>query len=227
MDLAVKLHGKLHPDVANNLNTLGSMHQGKGKLPEAEAEMREASRLLRRSSANATSRRPLAWETSRASTSRRGSSMKPNVSHKALVIRRELFGDIDRSVASSMNGLAMVLDEQGKMAECESLLRQSLAIREKLLGDVHPEVATSLNNLAFAIREQGKLAEAETVFRRSLEMRKAIYGEEHPSVALAMNSLASVLRAQQNSTNPVRCTSARSRSIENSPATKRRRWPSR
>jgi tetratricopeptide (TPR) repeat protein len=50
-------------------------------------------------------------------------------------------------MATSLNNLAILYDDQGKYAEAEPLLLRSLAIMEKALGKDHPNVATSLNNL--------------------------------------------------------------------------------
>ena len=71
-------------------------------------------------------------------------------------------------MATSLNNLALLYDNQGKYAEAEPLYQRSLAIWEKALGPEHPNVAASLNNLAFLYNNQGKYAEAEPLHKRAL-----------------------------------------------------------
>ena len=71
-------------------------------------------------------------------------------------------------VATSLNNLAVLYDDQGRYADAEPLYKRSLAIREKALGPDHPDVATSLNNLAELYDDQGRYADAEPLYKRSL-----------------------------------------------------------
>ena len=66
-----------------------------------------------------------------------------------------LAGDLEKAlgpdhpdVATSLNNLALLYDNQGRYADAEPLYKRSLAISRKALGPDHPDVATSLNNLA-------------------------------------------------------------------------------
>ena len=52
------------------------------------------------------------------------------------------------SSPSSLNNLAIVLQELRAFAEAKLLLERALEIQEKALGPEHPGVAGSLNNLA-------------------------------------------------------------------------------
>ncbi|MEE8199617.1 MAG: tetratricopeptide repeat protein, partial [Candidatus Acidoferrales bacterium] len=79
----------------------------------------------------------------------------------------ETFGGEDPRLATSLNNLAAIYDEQGKYAQAEPLYQRALAIREKTLGPELPELATSLNNLALLYDNQGKYAQAEPLYQRS------------------------------------------------------------
>jgi len=68
-----------------------------------------------------------------------------------------------REAGQSLNDLACVLRDLGKLAEAETVCRQALAIRRKLLGEAHPDVARSRDLLAEVLRAQGKLAGFEKV----------------------------------------------------------------
>ncbi len=63
-------------------------------------------------------------------------------------MRKRVLGDEHPYVATSLNNLAGLYDNQGRYSEAEPLLQEALAMRKRVLGDEHPDVATSLNNLA-------------------------------------------------------------------------------
>ena len=58
-------------------------------------------------------------------------------------------------MATSLNNLAVLYDNQGQYAQAEPLYKRALAIAEKALGPDHPLVATNLNNLALDSVELG------------------------------------------------------------------------
>ena len=65
----------------------------------------------------------------------------------------ENFGSEDLRLATSLNNLAELYDNQGKYAKAEPLYQRSLTIWEKTLGPEHPNVATSLENYATLLRK--------------------------------------------------------------------------
>ena len=97
-------------------------------------------------------------------------------------------------MAKSLNDLALVLRDQGKFADAESLHREALELRRKIQGGENPDVAESLNNLALVLRSEGKLAESEKMHREALTMQKKIFGEDHLTIATSLNNLGLVLR---------------------------------
>jgi CHAT domain-containing protein/Tfp pilus assembly protein PilF len=107
-----------------------------------------------------------------------------------LRVAEATFGPEHPNVATSLNNLALLYDEQGKYAEAEPLYQRALRIYEKALGLKHRNVATSLLNLAALYRDQGKYAEAEPLYQRALRIYEKALGAEHPAVATSLNSLA-------------------------------------
>jgi CHAT domain-containing protein/Tfp pilus assembly protein PilF len=85
---------------------------------------------------------------------------------------------------------ARSLQQQGRYADAEFLLKRSLAIREKILGTDHPDVASSLNNLGLLYIRQGQYAQAEPLLKRSLTIDEKVVGPDHPDVATSLNNLA-------------------------------------
>ena len=69
----------------------------------------------------------------------------------------------------SMNNLAMLLKDQGKLEEAEPLFQQCLAGRKKVLGPDHPDTLITMYNFASFLEEKGDLANMETHARQSLE----------------------------------------------------------
>jgi serine/threonine protein kinase/tetratricopeptide (TPR) repeat protein len=99
-------------------------------------------------------------------------------------------------IAASLMDLALVLRDQGKLAEAEALQRQALQIRQDRLGPDHPEVALCMNSLALVLRSEGRLSQAEKLHRRALAIQEKSLGHASPAVATSLNNLALVLREE-------------------------------
>jgi serine/threonine protein kinase len=112
---------------------------------------------------------------------------------EALRLRKSFFGEENARVADSLNDLAAVFLDQGKLAETEKLFRQALAMRRNVLTNGHPDIADSLNNLGVVLREQRNLDEAEQLLRESLAVKKKLYGTDHEAIATSMQNLGHVL----------------------------------
>jgi tetratricopeptide (TPR) repeat protein len=109
---------------------------------------------------------------------------------------QQALGDDHPPTLYSMNNLAIVLRQQGRYAEAETLHRQTLELKKKALGDDHPSTLSSMNNLANVLEERGRYAEAETLHRQTLELMKEALGDDHPSTLGSMSNLAEVFRQQ-------------------------------
>src|SRR5262245_48747264 len=116
------------------------------------------------------------------------------IAQRVLAIREKALGRDHPDVATALNNLAVLYDNQGRYADAEPLLQRSLVIREKVLGRDHPDVATVLNNLAVLYESQGRYADAESLLQRSLDIREKVLGRDHPDVATSLNNLAELYR---------------------------------
>jgi tetratricopeptide (TPR) repeat protein len=85
-------------------------------------------------------------------------------------MRKKLLGNEHPDVAHSLHNLALVLWKQGKLAEAETMFRETLAMYKKLPGDEHADV-DSLHLLAELVERRGDLAGAEGLF---LELWKIV-----------------------------------------------------
>ena len=145
---------------------------------------------------------------------------------RALAIREKVLGPEHPDTATSLNNLAVLLQDQGDLAGARPLYERALAIREKALGPEHPDTATSLNNLARLLQAQGDLAGARPLCERALAIREKALGPEHPDTATSLNNLALLLQAQgdlrrRGRSSSARWRSARRRSAPNIPTPRR------
>ena len=109
----------------------------------------------------------------------------------ALEQRRRLSeGRADTAVAGSLEHLATLFEQRGKINDAEPLYRESLAIREALSGDSTVEFANTMNNLALVLYRKSAYAEAEPLYRRALAIITARLGPNHPFAASTMQNLA-------------------------------------
>jgi len=114
----------------------------------------------------------------------------------ALETRRNVLGNKNLDVASSLQNYGYLLIAKGDYVAAEPPLQESLTIRRELLGSNHPEVATSLATLGEVNYDKGDLAKAEEFYRASLAIRQKAFGGTHLEVANSLNDLAITLKAK-------------------------------
>lgn len=123
---------------------------------------------------------------------------------RALALRERLYGKDHLMVALSLNNLAGVPYQLGKLAEARALHERALAIREAALGPVSSDVAVSINAIAAIDEHEHKLDDAERGFRRALAIWEQVLGPDHPDVAAAHNNLGNLLRTKQDYAGAIR-----------------------
>lgn len=64
-------------------------------------------------------------------------------------------------IATSLNNLAVLYDDQSRYTEAESLFQRADLIDERNLGPDHPGLATDLENYAVLLRATGHIDRAE------------------------------------------------------------------
>ncbi len=116
-----------------------------------------------------------------------------DIHREALRLRKLVFGETNKWVATSLNDLANALEGRGDLAEAEAIDREALAVRRALFGNEHPDIARSLTSLADALQSEAKWPEAETIQRQALAMQRKFLGNEHPDVAVSPNDLALIV----------------------------------
>jgi len=116
----------------------------------------------------------------------------------ALDTHRGLGGEANRELAESLNALALLLHDRGRLSEAESLYRESLAQLRRLRERGHPDVTerdvtAALNNVALVLSDLGDDAQAERLFREVLAGDRALLGSRNADVATDLNNLGRLL----------------------------------
>jgi eukaryotic-like serine/threonine-protein kinase len=113
----------------------------------------------------------------------------------ALEQRRRLTGGrADTATAGSLERLATLFEQRGKINDAEPLYRESLAIRLAVSGDSTVDVANTMNNLALVLYRKSEYAQAEPLYRRALAIMTLRLGPNHPFAASTMQNLAGALQ---------------------------------
>ena len=78
-------------------------------------------------------------------------------------MRKRLLGDAHPDVATSLNNLASLYDNQGRYSDAEPLYLQAISIAYQQLGERHPNTQTVLNNFAYCLHQAMESGKANTL----------------------------------------------------------------
>ncbi|HEY1554448.1 MAG TPA: serine/threonine-protein kinase [Kofleriaceae bacterium] len=121
--------------------------------------------------------------------SKRGHSAEAQARYeKALTLAAPL-GEDHEATLTTLNQLATVLMQRGKLEDARKAYERVLASRERTFGKDHPDVASALNNVGNVYRREGKYDDAKRAYQRALEIRVAALGPDHPEVGTTLNNL--------------------------------------
>ena len=95
-----------------------------------------------------------------------------------------------------MNNLAVLYQDQGRLAEAEPLLKRALDGSSGCWAWSIPIRFKREQSGCFSIRTRAAMAEAEPLYKRALEARERVLGPEHPDTLTSVNNLAGALQAQ-------------------------------
>jgi len=106
---------------------------------------------------------------------------------KAIVLQTK-FQKLE-ALATSLNNLAVLYDNQGRYSEAEPLYLDALEMRRRLFTGDHPDVADSLNNLALLYYIQGRYNEAEPLYLDALAIFERVLGTDHTNTITVWDNL--------------------------------------
>lgn len=97
---------------------------------------------------------------------------------------RRVHGPIHPNVAHTINNLAVILRQEGKLLEALNMYEEALGIRRQIFSThLHPDIATTLNNMSVVLDSLGRQDEAIAKAEECLKLRRKIFENEHPDVA--------------------------------------------
>jgi len=108
---------------------------------------------------------------------------------RSVAIRRRMPGGDRLALASSLHGLARVLEDQGEPGAARKLYEEALKIREQALGGTHADVGRTLGGLGRVVMAQGDLRAARRLHERAAKILESALGPRHPEVGLALKDL--------------------------------------
>lgn len=94
------------------------------------------------------------------------------------------------AAAAIRSNLGWAIQQQGRHAEAEPLLRQAAEAVEASLGREHEDSASAWANLAGNLQDQGRHAEAAAILRDAVARYEAAVGRDHLLTAWSLNALA-------------------------------------
>jgi tetratricopeptide (TPR) repeat protein len=115
---------------------------------------------------------------------------------QALNTRRRALGHDAADTLVSLNGLAVVLANDGRLLEAEPLFREALAGERRVFGTDHPDTLNTTSNVGALLTLQGKYAEAEPYVRDALEIRRRTLGNDAADTLSSMNNLSILLDSE-------------------------------
>jgi tetratricopeptide (TPR) repeat protein len=110
---------------------------------------------------------------------------------RALEIRRPLLGDGHEDTVESLNGMGLLLADQGKWDESERFIREAIELARKLGEPGEDHLGDAMLNLASLAHTRGDLDEAESIYRDVLAM--LLEADDEYAVAWVRHNLAGVL----------------------------------
>jgi tetratricopeptide (TPR) repeat protein len=110
--------------------------------------------------------------------------------------KQEKLGPEHRPTLVTAENLADVLREEGKLAEAETLTRETLAIERRTLGNDHSDTQETVLTLEQLLTAQGYYAEAEPLLRVAYDTQLRILGRDHSHTAEAAYNLGALYAAE-------------------------------
>ncbi len=114
------------------------------------------------------------------------------IAEQTLALAERTLGPEHPDTLSSVENLASIYFEQGRIAESEPLYRRVLEARERVLGPEHPDTLVSVNDLGHFHQGLGQYSEAERLMQRGLQARERVLGPEHYDTIESVSSLAAL-----------------------------------
>ena len=196
MAVDVLLKGDRHPDIAADLEGLGTVYGADGDIVRAEAAFAACLDLHKEVLTKDNPASISVLNSLGVVRQALGRHAEAEEAFSAcLRILEATHGPDHPATASCLSNLALLLEADGRSDKALETARRALAINQAAYGEDHPEVAADHNTVALMLEGTGDVLGAEEHLRISLDIRERAYGPDHPETAQALCNLALLLSA--------------------------------
>jgi tetratricopeptide (TPR) repeat protein len=194
LQLALKIHGQGHVDVAASYHSVGVTLGKLGKHAEA-LEYDQKALMLRKALLGEKDLDVAKSYNNVGYTLGKLRKYEDALEHyqNALELRRTLLGENHVDVAESYDNVGYTLGKLGKHKDALKNEKNALELRRVLLEEKHVDVAESYNNVGITLEELKRPKEALEHHQNALELRRALLGEKHVDVAASYHSVGYTL----------------------------------
>jgi len=202
LDLFERESGPNHPDVANVLNCLATIHTQEADYRQAESCARRAVAVMRdvRTQAGGADIDRLYVQSltglgNALRTLGQYAEAAPLLADAAAIAETAL-GDTDEDLVAALNASGMLCKYDGRFDEGAAFYARAIRIAEDVNGPDHVSLASLWHNVGGLEHARGEYAKGEPAARRSVELRERALGPDHPTVAADVAALAALIDGQ-------------------------------
>ncbi|MCA9255846.1 MAG: tetratricopeptide repeat protein, partial [Phycisphaerales bacterium] len=191
LEIRERIHGPIHPDVAQSKENLSSVYRQLRDFEAAERMVRESLAILDQLPVESVKRKPMTLNGLALILDECGRREEAKRYYlEALSLIRD---ENDLSGATIRNNLAGLYFDSGELAKAESLFLEARDIYRRVLGDEHFHVAHALNNLGVLYTEMNRLDDAEDMQFQAYGIYRNCVGALNRHTATSLNNRGSIL----------------------------------
>lgn len=179
-----------------DLNLLGHVAFVRGDYTEAARLFKEL--VTRGESGNNAALLANAYNDLACSLHKQGLTSQAEPLHRrSLELRRSLFGEIHISILQSLNNIALLYQDQGRLDDSETALRDILVRGQWIYTKYEVRAALPLHNLGSLLLTKESYSESAYLLDNSLTRRLHLLPDKHPDLARSLAERGRLLHAQR------------------------------
>jgi len=193
LELGKSKLGKIHSEVAQTYNNMGTVYWYDGKYDKA-LEMHENSLSIKSALFGEASQEVAGTYINLGLTyHKKGDYDKAlEMYQTALNIGVPIYGENNGRIAANYNNIGNVYLYKGDYDKALDNQLKALSIRLNVYGEEHPTVASSYTNIGIIYGSMGDYDKEIEFYQRALSIRLNLLGEKHPDIALVYGNIGTV-----------------------------------
>ncbi len=168
LEMARELYGERSRQTADALNAYGALHHEFGHEEEARRLLQRSLDIRRRVLGPNHPKTARNLCSLAAIVRSSDLDLAESQTREALAIQRSQLGDEDIDTVTTLNNLAVIVHDQGRLGEAEKLYRELLTLKQETLSEFHPDIAAAWHNLGSLLVDSGRYDEASEILERAL-----------------------------------------------------------